>query len=71
MEHDEFNTCRRLAPEARPDDGLVFKFIDPKQHATLPEWQWDWLLRFAESPLSCARLGVTIAPFPSRSRPAC
>eukprot|EP00969_Alexandrium_andersonii_P061979 2732026-Alexandrium_andersonii.AAC.1 len=38
MECDEFNTCRRLPPEARPEEGLVFKFIDPKQHATLPEW---------------------------------
>eukprot|EP00969_Alexandrium_andersonii_P124481 5501538-Alexandrium_andersonii.AAC.1 len=52
MEEHEFNMCGRLPESARPDPGLVFKFIRPDLYTALPEWNWDWLFRFKESPLS-------------------
>eukprot|EP00969_Alexandrium_andersonii_P338114 14942480-Alexandrium_andersonii.AAC.1 len=48
----EFNRCNRLPEDARPEPGLVFKFLTQDTYTALPDWNWDWLFRFKESPLS-------------------
>eukprot|EP00969_Alexandrium_andersonii_P070278 3101783-Alexandrium_andersonii.AAC.1 len=36
MDECEFDLCRRLPESARPDPGLVFKFITPEAYMDLP-----------------------------------
>eukprot|EP00969_Alexandrium_andersonii_P253131 11187352-Alexandrium_andersonii.AAC.1 len=40
MRRSEFNTGGHLPEEMRPEDGLVFKFLNPINLELLPEWRW-------------------------------